>query len=157
MGRLQTGATLAQAEAEMAPRFARASAGAAGDSPRLRLADGRRGLTRPRHEQQRPLVGLAAVTGLALLMACATVAGLLFRARRGKTAGDRHPWPRAGRRRMLRTAPVGEHIVVTLAAGSVCCSRLHEGRLAASLMRQGALAVPYDARALVLALAQLHC
>lgn len=65
MGRLQTTATTAQAEAEVAPRFARASAGAAGESPRLRLADGRRGLTRQRHQQQRPLAGLAAVTGLA--------------------------------------------------------------------------------------------
>src|SRR5207247_9944523 len=58
MGRRQPGVTAAQAEAEMAPRLANASAGRAGEQPRLRLFDGRQGLPRRRHEQRQPRAAL---------------------------------------------------------------------------------------------------
>ncbi|HEX9189588.1 MAG TPA: ABC transporter permease, partial [Vicinamibacteria bacterium] len=153
MGRLQAGATPAQAEAEMAPRLARASAGAAGDAPALRLADGRRGLTRLRHEQRRPLAGLAAVTGLALLMACATVAGLLLArgAARRREIGIRVALG-AGRGRMLRQLLLESTLLAAAAAvvGLLLALGTRDA-LAASLMRHGAPAVPLDARALFLA------
>jgi predicted permease len=150
MGRRQPGVTPAQAEAEMAPRLARASPGRAGDEPRLRLSDGSRGLTRRRHEQRQPLVALAAVTGLVLLMACATVAGLLLArgAARRREIGVRLALG-AGRRRVVRQLLTESTVLAALSAvAGVALASWTKDALAASVMWEGAPEVALDGRTL---------
>jgi predicted permease len=150
MGRRQPGVTAAQAETEMAPRLASASAGRAGDEPRLRLSDGSQGLTRLRHEQRQPLVVLAAVTGVVLLMACATVAGLLLArgAARQREIGVRLVLG-ASRRRIVQQL-LAESTVLAALGGvvGVALAFWTKDALAASLMREGAPEVALDGRAL---------
>jgi len=150
MGRRQPGVTAAQAETEMAPRLASASAGRAGDEPRLRFSDGSQGLAKRRHEQRQPLIVLAALTGLVLLMACATVAGLLLA--RG-SARQREMGVRlalgAGRRRIVQQLLTESTVLAAFGGvlGVVLAFWTKDG-LAASLMREGAPEVVLDGRAL---------
>ncbi len=151
MGRRQPGVTAAQAEAEMAPRLVSASAGRAGDEPRLRLSDGSQGLTRRRHEQQPPLAVLAAVTGVVLLMACATVAGLLLArgAARQREMGVRLALG-AGRPRIVRQLLTESTVLAALGGvAGVALAFWTKDALAASLMPEGAPDVALDGRALV--------
>jgi predicted permease len=150
MGRRQPGATAAQAEAEMAPRLARATTGRAGDEPRLRLSDGSQGLMKRRHEQRRPLALLATLAGLVQLMACATVAGLLLArgAARRREIGVRLALG-AARRRIVRQLCTESTLLA--AAGAVLGAAVAfwtKDALSASLLRDGAPEVAIDGHAL---------
>ncbi|HUG52542.1 MAG TPA: ABC transporter permease [Vicinamibacteria bacterium] len=152
MGRRRPGVTLAQVEAEMAPRLASGGAARAGEEPQLRLADGSRGLARRRHEHRAALVVLAAVTGLVLLMACAAVAGLLLA--RG-AARQREIAVRlalgAGRRRIVRQLLAESAVLTALAAvAGLAIASWAKDALATGLMPDGAPAVALDHRVLAL-------
>jgi predicted permease len=164
MGRLRPGITASQAEAEMAPRLARASAGHAGDQPRLRLEGGSQGLTMRREEQRPPLTALAAVTGLVQLLACATVAGLLLArgAARQREIGVRLALG-AGRWRIVRQLLVESALLAALGAvaGTAIASWTKDA-LAAGLMWEGAPEAALDRRAMaflgvISALAAILC
>jgi predicted permease len=150
MGRRQPGATVAQAEAEMAPRLARVSAGRGGDEQRLQLAGGRQGLTKRRQEQRRPLVLLATLAGLVQLMACATAAGLLLArgASRQREIGVRLALG-AGRFRIVRQLCAESTLLaVAGAALGAAVAFWAKDALAASLLRESAPEVAIDGRAL---------
>jgi len=150
MGRRRPAATAAQAEGEMAPRLASASPGRKEDEPRLRLSDGSQGLTMRRHEQRQPLAVLASVTGVVLLMACATVAGLLLArgAAREREIGVRLALG-ARRRRIVRQLLAESTLLAALGGVlGVALAFWTKDALAARLMPEGAPEVALDGRAL---------
>ena len=150
MGRRQPGVTAAQAQAEMAPRLPRAFPARSGDEPRLRLSDGSQGLVRWRQEQRLSLVVLGAVTGFVLLMACASVAGLLLArgAARRTEIGVRLALG-AGRPRILRQLLIESTVLAALGGVlGVALALWTKDALAAGLMREGAPEVALDGRAL---------
>jgi predicted permease len=149
MGRLRPGVTSAQAQAEMGPRLASALGGGGGDKPGLRLTDGRQGLTRLRHEQRPGLLMLAGVTGVVLLMACVTAAGLLLArgAARRREIAVRLALG-AARRRIVRQLLTESALLAGLASAvGVAFAFWTKNALAASLMRDAPL-VSLDARVL---------
>ena len=149
MGRLEPGVTAAQAEAELGPRLAAVSP-RRGDAPRLRLSDGSQGLPNRRHDQRPPLLVLAAVSGLVLLMACASVAGLLLvrGAARQREIGVRLALG-AGRGRVVRQL-VTESAVLGALGGALglALASWTKDALAAGLMPDGAPEVVLDVHAL---------
>lgn len=84
MGRLRPGVSMAQAQAELAPRFHQwvAATAATGEErarlPVLQLNPGAAGLGSLRREYSKPLYVLIAMVGLILTIACANIANLLL-------------------------------------------------------------------------------
>lgn len=76
MGRLRPGATREQALAEL--RTVLAPTGESGDQPALDLLPGDRGPVRSRLAYAEPLLVLGLTSGLVLLLACSSVAGVLL-------------------------------------------------------------------------------
>lgn len=84
MGRLRPGVTMAQAQAELAPRFHQwvastaASDGERANLPELKLNPGAEGLGSLRREYSKPLYVLFAMVGLILAITCVNIANLLL-------------------------------------------------------------------------------
>jgi macrolide transport system ATP-binding/permease protein len=84
MARLRSGVTLAQAQAQLAPKFHQWVAGTAGNDkeranvPEIVLREGRGGIDTLRREYSAPLFLLMTLVALILVIACSNVANLLL-------------------------------------------------------------------------------
>jgi len=147
MARLKPGVSWSQAQAEMGVLLGQGTEDI-GDHPQFQLAAGNQGWTTQRREQSSPLLVLTGVAWLVLLMACASVAGLLLArtAARSKEMGIRAALG-ASRWTLIRQLFTESTLLAALSGGvGLLLARWTKDLLAAGLIPGSAIPADIDGR-----------